>query len=196
MTVPNVRYPYELTLHQGAIEAILLDSIHKNGGKVDRPIKPIELSLDERDDVLASPDSYPVKVTLKHLDADAQEETEVVHAKYVLGTDGGHSWVRRKLGFAMDGEQTGELITKINSILMHELTYLQIMYGASWMPSRRQTSRTFEIGPQSIRQRDHAWLFHVNVISSGYISNSPMRTQRRCLTYKGALTWPAGRRSG
>lgn len=31
---------------------------------------------------------------------------ETVHAKYVIGCDGGHSWVRRTLGFNMIGEQT------------------------------------------------------------------------------------------
>jgi phenol 2-monooxygenase len=31
---------------------------------------------------------------------------ETVHCKYVIGCDGGHSWVRRTLGFQMVGEQT------------------------------------------------------------------------------------------
>lgn len=47
-------------------------------------------------------------MTLKHLEPEeGQEETEVVYAKYVLGSDGAHSWVRKSLGFTMDGEQTG-----------------------------------------------------------------------------------------
>ncbi|BEJ11446.1 hypothetical protein CspHIS471_0108680 [Cutaneotrichosporon sp. HIS471] len=33
-------------------------------------------------------------------------EIETVHCKYVIGCDGGHSWVRRQLGFEMVGEQT------------------------------------------------------------------------------------------
>ena len=32
---------------------------------------------------------------------------ETVHAKFVVGTDGAHSWVRKTLGIGMDGEQTG-----------------------------------------------------------------------------------------
>lgn len=35
-------------------------------------------------------------------------ETETIRAKYVIGCDGGHSWVRRTLGIEMVGEQTGE----------------------------------------------------------------------------------------
>jgi flavin-dependent dehydrogenase len=32
--------------------------------------------------------------------------SEVVHAKYMIGCDGAHSWTRRQLGFSMEGEQT------------------------------------------------------------------------------------------
>ncbi|KAI9860964.1 MAG: hypothetical protein M1830_006208, partial [Pleopsidium flavum] len=32
--------------------------------------------------------------------------TEVIRAKYMIGCDGAHSWTRRQLGFAMEGEQT------------------------------------------------------------------------------------------
>ena len=32
--------------------------------------------------------------------------TETLHAKYMIGCDGAHSWTRRQLGFSMEGEQT------------------------------------------------------------------------------------------
>ncbi|CAD6588281.1 MAG: hypothetical protein ASARMPREDX12_003221 [Alectoria sarmentosa] len=32
--------------------------------------------------------------------------TELIHAKYMIGCDGAHSWTRRQLGFQMQGEQT------------------------------------------------------------------------------------------
>lgn len=38
----------------------------------------------------------------------AENEMETIKAKYVIGCDGGHSWVRRTLGIEMVGEQTGE----------------------------------------------------------------------------------------
>ena len=108
MTAPTARFPFEVTLHQGAIEAIFLDSMRDHGAEVDRPIIPAGIQLDENEDALADQDSYPIKISLNHLDAEAGEETEIVHAKYVLGADGAHSWVRKELGFSMDGEQTGE----------------------------------------------------------------------------------------
>ena len=61
---------------------------------------------------------------MKRLDAqEGQADTEIVHAKFVLGADGksyspslevcanritgAHSWVRKSFGIGMDGEQTG-----------------------------------------------------------------------------------------
>ena len=32
--------------------------------------------------------------------------SEIIHAKYMIGCDGAHSWTRRQLGFSMEGEQT------------------------------------------------------------------------------------------
>lgn len=39
------------------------------------------------------------------LDAKAGNE-EIVHAKYMLGADGAHSWVRQQLGFKLEGDST------------------------------------------------------------------------------------------
>ena len=40
------------------------------------------------------------------LDVAAPGNSEVVRAKFVVGCDGAHSWVRKSMGFTMDGEQT------------------------------------------------------------------------------------------
>jgi phenol 2-monooxygenase (NADPH) len=44
---------------------------------------------------------------LRRLDEESGTDPEVVHAKFVVGADGAHSWVRKTLGISMDGEQTG-----------------------------------------------------------------------------------------
>jgi 2-polyprenyl-6-methoxyphenol hydroxylase-like FAD-dependent oxidoreductase len=51
----------------------------------------------------------PMQVVLRHLDRDSGDgdDTETVRAKFVVGADGAHSWVRKSLGISMDGEQTG-----------------------------------------------------------------------------------------
>lgn len=35
-----------------------------------------------------------------------QGTAETIHAKYVIGCDGAHSWTRQQLGFEMEGEAT------------------------------------------------------------------------------------------
>ncbi|KAF8555662.1 hypothetical protein OG21DRAFT_1410577 [Imleria badia] len=107
VTAPTARYPFEITLHQGAIEAIFLDSMRNHRVEVERPRRPVDIEISEDVDELSSLTSYPVKVTLEHLDAiDEESKTEVVHAKFVVGADGAHSWVRKALGIEMEGEQT------------------------------------------------------------------------------------------
>jgi phenol 2-monooxygenase len=78
-----------------------------HGVDVDRPTQPVDIEVLEDIDELSSPSSYPVKVTVEHLDAiDEESKTEIVHAKFVVGADGAHSWVRKALGIEMEGEQT------------------------------------------------------------------------------------------
>ncbi|KAI0773261.1 FAD binding domain-containing protein [Trametes elegans] len=107
VTAPTARYPFEVTLHQGAIEAIFLDSMRAHGVIVERPIVPTALELSKSEEELKDPNAHPVKVTLQHLDSpQGRGDTEIVRAKFVVGADGAHSWVRKTLGIALDGQQT------------------------------------------------------------------------------------------
>ncbi|KAN0088244.1 FAD binding domain containing protein [Tylopilus felleus] len=103
----KVRYPFGVMLHQGAIEAIFLDSMRDHGVEVERPRQPAEIEVSTDANELSSALSYPVKVTVENLDAiEEDSKIEIVHAKYVIGTDGAHSWVRDALGIEMEGEQS------------------------------------------------------------------------------------------
>ncbi|KAF8201123.1 FAD binding domain-containing protein [Mycena galopus ATCC 62051] len=105
VTAPTARYPFEVTLHQGAIENIFLDSMREMGVEVSRPMVPTHLDLDPTK--LDDPNAYAARVVLKYLDPlENGPSTEVVRAKFVVGTDGAHSWVRKKLDIAMEGSQT------------------------------------------------------------------------------------------
>ncbi|KAG8221072.1 putative phenol hydroxylase [Butyriboletus roseoflavus] len=107
VNAPSARYPFETALHQGIIESMFLDSMKSLGVEVERSTFPtdIELSTDEAE--LADPTSHPVKVTLQHLEGpDGEPHEEIVRAKFVLGADGAHSWVRKTFDISMDGEQT------------------------------------------------------------------------------------------
>ncbi|EKM60807.1 uncharacterized protein PHACADRAFT_246963 [Phanerochaete carnosa HHB-10118-sp] len=103
---PTARYPYKVTLHQGAIEQIFLDSMAKEGLRVDRQTVPTSIKLSTDEAELKDPQAYAVTVVLQHLDGEPGQDTEIVRAKYVLGSDGAHSWVRKTFGITMVGEQT------------------------------------------------------------------------------------------
>ncbi|KAK9342112.1 FAD binding domain-containing protein [Lipomyces starkeyi] len=52
----------------------------------------------------------------QNLSDDDSESLEVVHAKYVLGCDGAHSWVRKQLGIEMEGESTDYVWGVLDSV--------------------------------------------------------------------------------
>jgi len=70
VTAQSARYPFEVTLHQGAIESIFLDSMHTLGISVNRPFIPVAIELSEDKNVLEDVDAYPVKVVLRRIDDD------------------------------------------------------------------------------------------------------------------------------
>ncbi|KAJ3852796.1 FAD binding domain-containing protein [Lentinula lateritia] len=106
VTTTDTNFPFEVTLHQGAIEDIFLDNMRDMGVEVSRPVIPTSLEVTEA--LVDDFDAYPVRVVLEHEDTETEDEkrTEIVYAKYVLGADGAHSWVRKCIGIAMQGEQT------------------------------------------------------------------------------------------
>ncbi|KAK5955407.1 hypothetical protein OHC33_003045 [Knufia fluminis] len=54
---------------------------------------------------LSADDTQDV-INLSNSIADKAGRTETVKAKYMLGADGAHSWVRQQLGFKLEGEST------------------------------------------------------------------------------------------
>lgn len=107
VTAPSARYPFEVALHQGAIESIFLDSMENLGVEVERSTIPTSIEISKDENELADPASHPVRVALKRTNVpEGEPEEEIVHAKYVVGTDGAHSWVRKQFDISMDGEQS------------------------------------------------------------------------------------------
>ncbi|EIW83427.1 hypothetical protein CONPUDRAFT_164379 [Coniophora puteana RWD-64-598 SS2] len=109
------RYPFKISLNQGSIEVIFLDAMKSHGLTVDRSMAPTAITFDEAK--LSDPSAHAVKVTLEHLaTSDSPGRRDEVHAKFVVGADGAHSWVRKNLGITMDGDQTEHLWSAIDLV--------------------------------------------------------------------------------
>ncbi|KAG1792026.1 FAD binding domain-containing protein [Suillus plorans] len=107
ITATSARYPFEAALHQGAIQDIFIDSMAPLGVEVDRSTVPISIELSKDESELTDPTSYPVRVTLQKLNKSEDEpREEIIHAKFVVGGDGAHSWTRKQFDITMDGEQS------------------------------------------------------------------------------------------
>lgn len=91
-------YPIEVVLrHLGEEEATPKQSAtSSNGAGIQDGIFRSNLSEDDTEEMIRR---------AKELDAK-KNKTEVVRAKYMLGADGAHSWVRNQLGFKLQGEST------------------------------------------------------------------------------------------
>ncbi|TFK53739.1 hypothetical protein OE88DRAFT_1790612 [Heliocybe sulcata] len=107
VTAPTARYPFEMTVHQGALETMFLDAMDSMGVYVERSLAPVSVNISEDESIIKDPQAYAVTALLQHQPTSATpNEQEMVHAKYVLGSDGAHSWTRRTFGITMEGDQT------------------------------------------------------------------------------------------
>ncbi|KAI0314514.1 FAD binding domain-containing protein [Amylostereum chailletii] len=107
IAVADARYPFEVALPIENIEGILSDAAASHGVHVEQPWMPTSLFLSQ--DGLNEPDkSYPVEITIERPPnyqepeaANPKPAKRIIRAKYVLGCDGAHSWVRETMGIKM-----------------------------------------------------------------------------------------------
>ncbi|KAL1740745.1 FAD binding domain-containing protein [Schizophyllum fasciatum] len=150
MAVPDARYPFIATLHQGSVEKMFIDALRAMDLHVERPVAPTAISLSEDAAVLRDPEAYAVKVHLQTPDASQSTSPEVVNARFVLGTDGARSWVRKALGLALEGEQTDfywgviDFVPETDFPDARALCALHTHHGSVlWIPRERDMVRVY-----------------------------------------------------
>ncbi|KAE8132628.1 hypothetical protein BDV38DRAFT_287547 [Aspergillus pseudotamarii] len=105
----------ESTLGQSRIEAILQEKLLESSHvEVRRNTVPTSLDIDQSLVQNHDQHSFPIRVGLipvpgveaskaEHADTCVESTQEVIEAKYLLGCDGAHSWVRKQLGLKLEG---------------------------------------------------------------------------------------------
>ena len=100
---------------QSRIETILAEEVLESGFvQIKRRTIPTSFTIDEDFVHDHSKGSYPIRVALMGLgdagmshtlngEASTQGSREIIGAKYLLGCDGAHSWVRTQLGLKLEG---------------------------------------------------------------------------------------------
>ncbi|KAF5388934.1 hypothetical protein D9757_005110 [Collybiopsis confluens] len=110
--VVDCRYPYELTAGIQIIESTLRAQVERHGTQILQPAKPVDITLKLQD----KKHHGGVVVTIQHSSKDFTEKGSLgitsIHARYAIGADGAHSWVRQELGVILEGEKTGQSLKK------------------------------------------------------------------------------------
>ncbi|KAH9997467.1 FAD binding domain protein [Xylariaceae sp. FL0662B] len=106
MTIPDrveeLMKPREMTLDQGTIEGLMFDNLENHGSvQVSWNIQPTALQVNM--DLTGDPEAHPITITLEN---NRIGTMETIAAKYVVGCDGAHSWLRKYLNIGFVGDLT------------------------------------------------------------------------------------------
>ena len=117
-----------MLLNQGRIESFFADAIKETSSiEVKRGVTPETLHIDRS--LVQDHDAYAIAVTVRHSpDEDGSARREEIKTKYLIGTDGAHSWTRGQLGFTMEGEQTDFVWGVVDTIPMTDFRKPQASY--------------------------------------------------------------------
>ncbi|KAH0290369.1 phenol 2-monooxygenase [Aureobasidium namibiae CBS 147.97] len=130
------RYP-QVSLCQGSVEQAFLNFLERDGDsiRIERNLTPLRLHVDQAQ--VGDHHAYPVEVHVQQLRDDElaspdqisdskMTAVEIVRAKYVLGTDGAHSWTRKALGLRMEGDRTNKHFAVMDLIPLSDFPDIRI----------------------------------------------------------------------
>ncbi|KAH7334215.1 FAD binding domain-containing protein [Rhizoctonia solani] len=119
-TLMGGRYPFGVMVNQGIVEGVFRDAMRDTGRQhgetayeypsawparqvqVEQCVTPVWMKLGDGS----------VDVHLR----DRNDKIEVVQAKYVVGCDGAHSWVRSQLQYGMEGDHSNAVWGVIDTV--------------------------------------------------------------------------------
>ncbi|KZT64260.1 hypothetical protein DAEQUDRAFT_44973 [Daedalea quercina L-15889] len=165
--VYSAPYPYEIGAASRVTEGILFRALTARGITIEQPVVPQSLRIVKRED---NGETH-VEVTVAKLHEDylqtngirqadrgklvstpeAIKEQRVIRAKYVLGCDGAHSWVRKAVNISLEGETT-DLVwgvidftpdTDFPMVRAKSVIASPLVGGVGYIPRENNTARVY-----------------------------------------------------
>ena len=84
----------------------------------------VELEID--DSLTQDLDAYPITATFKRTDKEGNEAEEIVKARFVVGTDGARSRVRKALDIPLQGESANKTWGVMDLLLNTDFPYIRV----------------------------------------------------------------------
>ncbi|KAL4750847.1 hypothetical protein BDW72DRAFT_213140 [Aspergillus terricola var. indicus] len=120
--IKGTTYDFTLVLRQMYTEAILRDKLQSVGGVYFQGMECVRFDCEEE----TAPDEFPVTSTFR--DA-ATGETFRLKSKYLIGADGGGSFVRRHAGIPFEGDTSEDRWIRVDGIVETDMPITRA-YGA------------------------------------------------------------------
>nr|WP_321980883.1 FAD-dependent monooxygenase [uncultured Cohaesibacter sp.] len=113
-------------VNQARLHELLLDGM-KNSITALRPHYSRELVSLEIDDSLTQDlDAYPITATFKRTDEEGKQAEEVIKARYIVGSDGARSSVRKALDIRLQGESANKAWGVMDILLKTDFPYIRV----------------------------------------------------------------------
>ncbi|KAE9974284.1 hypothetical protein EG327_008821 [Venturia inaequalis] len=140
---PNARMKQLIGTAQGQIERILEADLTANAPNA--LLRDFQITDVQMDETYAS---HPILVTIRGTTCDGSDNpARLIRCKYLVGADGAHSTVRKKLGITMEGDSTDhvwgvtDFVTDTDFPDIRRLTTVQNRFGMAMCIPREKNAQ-------------------------------------------------------
>jgi phenol 2-monooxygenase len=123
----DTQWDFALVLRQKYQEEIYRRKLRENGVALEAPVELVSVQVDEA----ISRNGYRIQAAVKNAKTG---ESSLIKCKYVIGADGGRSFVRHALNVPFDGNTTEDKWVRIDGIVETDMPKTRV-YGAIESPT-------------------------------------------------------------
>ena len=97
-------------VNQARLHELLLEGMKHSVTGLEPHYNRKLVTLDVESNLTQELDAYPITATFERSDTEQQDKQEVIKARYVVGTDGARSVVRKSLGIELKGDSANKAL--------------------------------------------------------------------------------------